>query len=110
MKFAERFAAANDLGADVLATGHYVLSRDDGHGGRALYRAADRDRDQSYFLFATTRAQLGRLRFPLGAMPKPQVRELARRFGLTNAEKADSPDICFVPSGHYSDTIQRLIP
>ena len=110
MKFADLFAAARDLGADLLATGHYVIAPDDGHGGRALYRAADPDRDQSYFLFATTRDQLMRLRFPLGAMPKPEVRELARRFGLVNAEKADSQDICFVPAGHYSDMIERLMP
>jgi len=110
MKFADLFDAANDLGADLLATGHYVVSRDDGRGGRALYRAADPDRDQSYFLFATTRAQLARLRFPLGGMPKARVRELAREFGLTNAEKADSQDICFVPTGHYSAMIERLIP
>ena len=110
MKFADLFAAARDLGADLLATGHYVVARDDGHGGQALYRAADPDRDQSYFLFATTRDQLRRLRFPLGAMPKPEVRELARRFGLINAEKADSQDICFVPDGHYSDMIERLMP
>jgi tRNA-specific 2-thiouridylase len=110
MKFADLFAAARDLGADLLATGHYVVARDDGHGGQALYRAADPDRDQSYFLFATTRDQLRRLRFPLGAMPKPEVRELARRFALINAEKADSQDICFVPAGHYSDMIERLMP
>ncbi len=110
MKFADLFAAARDLGADLLATGHYVVARDDGRGGRALYRAADRERDQSYFLFATTRDQLMRLRFPLGAMPKPEVRELARRFGLANADKADSQDICFVPAGHYSDMIERLMP
>ncbi len=110
MKFADLFAAAKDLGADVLATGHYVISREHGRGGRALYRAADPERDQSYFLFATTRAQLSRLRFPLGALAKPQVRELARSFGLMNAEKVDSQDICFVPSGHYSDMIERLIP
>ncbi len=110
MKFADLFAAARDLGADLLATGHYVVARDDGRGGQALYRAADPDRDQSYFLFATTRDQLRRLRFPLGAMPKPEVRELARRFGLINAEKADSQDICFVPAGHYSDMIERLMP
>ena len=110
MKFADLFAAARDLGADLLATGHYVVARDDGHGGESLYRAADPDRDQSYFLFATTRDQLRRLRFPLGAMPKPEVRELARRFGLINAEKADSQDICFVPAGHYSDMIERLMP
>jgi tRNA-uridine 2-sulfurtransferase len=110
MKFADLFAAANDLGADLLATGHYVISREDEQGGRALYRAADSDRDQSYFLFATTRAQLARLRFPLGALPKARVRELARDFGLVNSEKADSQDICFVPSGHYSEMIERLIP
>ena len=110
MKFADLFAAARDLGADLLATGHYVVARDDGRGGRALYRAADADRDQSYFLFATTRNQLMRLRFPLGGMPKPEVRELARKYGLINADKADSQDICFVPAGHYSDMIERLIP
>ncbi len=110
MKFADLFGAARDLGADLLATGHYVVAADDGHGGQALYRAADPDRDQSYFLFATTRDQLRRLRFPLGAMPKPEVRALARRFGLINAEKADSQDICFVPAGHYSDMIERLMP
>jgi tRNA-specific 2-thiouridylase len=110
MKFADLFAAARDLGADLLATGHYVVTRDDGCGRQALYRAADPDRDQSYFLFATTRDQLRRLRFPLGGMPKPEVRDLARRFGLINAEKADSQDICFVPAGHYSDMIERLMP
>ena len=110
MKFADLFAAARDLGADLLATGHYVVTRDDGRGGRALYRAADADRDQSYFLFATTRHQLMRLRFPLGGMTKPEVRELARKYGLINAEKADSQDICFVPAGHYSDMIERLLP
>ena len=110
MKFADLFAAARDLGADLLATGHYVVARDDGRGGRALYRAVDPERDQSYFLFATTRDQLRRLRFPLGALAKPEVRELARRFGLMNAEKADSQDICFVPAGHYSDMIERLMP
>jgi tRNA-uridine 2-sulfurtransferase len=110
MKFADLFAAARDLGADLLATGHYVLGRDDGRGAQALFRAADPDRDQSYFLFATTRDQLRRLRFPLGGMAKPEVREVARRFGLINAEKADSQDICFVPAGHYSDMIERLMP
>jgi tRNA-uridine 2-sulfurtransferase len=110
MKFEDLLGAARDLGADLLATGHYVVARDDGHGGQALYRAADPDRDQSYFLFATTRGQLARLRFPLGAMPKSEVRALARRHGLVNAEKADSQDICFVPAGHYSDMIERLMP
>ena len=110
MKFADLLAAANDLGADLLATGHYAVSRGDDHGGRALYRAADPDRDQSYFLFATTRAQLARLRFPLGTMPKARVRELAQDFGLAIADKADSQDICFVPSGHYTEMIERLMP
>jgi tRNA-specific 2-thiouridylase len=93
-----------------LATGHYVVSQSDGAGGRALYRAADPDRDQSYFLFATTREQLAMLRFPLGALPKSKVRELARAEGLIVAEKADSQDICFVPSGHYTRIIERLRP
>ncbi len=110
IKFADLFETARDLGADVLATGHYVVSKPDGAGGRALYRAADPDRDQSYFLFATTREQLAMLRFPLGALPKAKVRELARAEGLIVAEKADSQDICFVPSGHYSQMIERLRP
>ena len=110
LKFVDLFEAAEDLGADVLATGHYVVSDDDGEGGRALYRAADPERDQSYFLFATTAAQLAKLRFPLGRMMKPDVRALAREFGLQVAEKADSQDICFVPTGHYSAMIERLMP
>jgi len=110
IKFADLFETAKDLGADVLATGHYVVSRPDGAGGRALYRAADPDRDQSYFLFATTREQLAMLRFPLGSLPKAKVRELARADGLIVAEKADSQDICFVPSGHYTRMIERLRP
>jgi tRNA-specific 2-thiouridylase len=110
MKFADLFDAARDLGADALVTGHYIVSQDDGAGGRALYRAADPDRDQSYFLFATTREQLTMLRFPLGGLPKAQVRALAHEFGLTVADKADSQDICFVPAGHYSDMIERLLP
>jgi len=79
-------------------------------GSRALYRAHEAERDQSYFLFATTRAQLDVLRFPLGGMPKARVRELAREFGLAIADKQDSQDICFVPSGHYADVIERLRP
>ena len=110
IKFADLFETAKDLGADVLATGHYVVSEPDRLGGRALYRAADPDRDQSYFLFATTREQLAMLRFPLGGLPKASVRELARAEGLIVAEKADSQDICFVPSGHYSQIIERLRP
>jgi tRNA-uridine 2-sulfurtransferase len=110
MKFVDLFEAAKDLGADLVATGHYVVDADDGAGGRALYRAADPDRDQSYFLFATTREQLAMLRFPLGGLPKPKVRALAHEFSLDVADKADSQDICFVPSGHYSEMIERLLP
>jgi tRNA-specific 2-thiouridylase len=110
IKFADLFDTARDLGADVLATGHYISSRDDGQGGRALFRAADADRDQSYFLFATTRDQLQLLRFPLGDLPKSGVRELAREFDLVVADKPDSQDICFVPSGKYTDVIARIVP
>jgi tRNA-specific 2-thiouridylase len=110
VKFADLLDTAIDLGADALATGHYIASRPDGSGGRALYRAADSDRDQSYFLFATTREQLRLLRFPLGDLPKPDVRQLAHEFGLVVADKPDSQDICFVPSGKYTDIIERLIP
>nr|WP_280140516.1 tRNA 2-thiouridine(34) synthase MnmA [Methylocapsa palsarum] len=110
IKFADLFEMAQDLGADVLATGHYVSSRADESGQRALYRAADMTRDQSYFLFATTRRQLAKLRFPLGDLPKTEVRALARRFGLLVADKADSQDICFVPEGKYADMIERLSP
>ncbi|HYA79340.1 MAG TPA: tRNA 2-thiouridine(34) synthase MnmA, partial [Methylocystis sp.] len=110
IKFADLFETARDLGAHALATGHYISSRDDGLGARALYRAKDAARDQSYFLFATTREQLQMLRFPLGDYAKSEVREFARRFGLEVAEKPDSQDICFVPSGHYTDVVERLAP
>jgi tRNA-specific 2-thiouridylase len=110
IKFRDLLTTARELGARVLATGHYVASRALLGGGRALYRARDVERDQSYFLFATTPEQLGLLRFPLGDMTKPQTRELARRFDLPVAEKHDSQDICFVPTGRYSDVIERLKP
>src|SRR5215831_12810206 len=110
VKFRDLLKTARELGAHALATGHYVASRRLGDGSRALNCAADADRDQSYFLFATTREQLDYLRFPLGDMTKPQVRELARRFGLTVADKHDSQDICFVPTGRYTDIISRLRP
>src|SRR5439155_23269756 len=90
--------------------GHYVASRSLPGGGRGLYRACDPERDQSYFLFATTREQLDLLRFPLGDMTKAQTRELARRFGLPVADKQDSQDICFVPTGRYTEVIERLRP
>ena len=110
IKFRDLLATARELGAAVLATGHYVASRRLADGRRALYRAREAERDQSYFLFATTRAQLDLLRFPLGDRTKAQTRELARRFGLTVADKQDSQDICFVPSGRYADVIERLRP
>jgi tRNA-specific 2-thiouridylase len=110
VKFRDLLATARDLGAAALATGHYVASRRQTDGSRAMVCAADADRDQSYFLFATTREQLDYLRFPLGDLTKPQVRELARRFGLSVAEKHDSQDICFVPTGRYTDIVERLKP
>jgi tRNA-specific 2-thiouridylase len=110
VKFRDLLATARDLGAQALATGHYVSSRRLADGSHAMVCAADSDRDQSYFLFATTREQLDYLRFPLGDMTKPQTRELARRFGLEVAEKQDSQDICFVPTGRYTDIIGRLRP
>jgi tRNA-specific 2-thiouridylase len=110
VKFRDLLKTARDLGAQALATGHYVASRRLADGSRALICAGDADRDQSYFLFATTREQLDYLRFPLGDMTKPEVRELARRFGLEVADKHDSQDICFVPTGRYTDIISRLKP
>jgi tRNA-uridine 2-sulfurtransferase len=110
IKFRDLLQTARELGAAVLATGHYVASRALPDGGRALYRAREAERDQSYFLFATTRAQLDLLRFPLGERTKAETRELARRFGLAVADKQDSQDICFVPTGHYADIIERLRP
>jgi len=110
IKFRDLLETARELGASVLATGHYVASRALPGGGRGLYRAREAERDQSYFLFATTQAQLGLLRFPLGDRTKAETRELARRFGLPVADKQDSQDICFVPAGHYADVIERLRP
>ncbi|KWV58052.1 tRNA-specific 2-thiouridylase [Bradyrhizobium macuxiense] len=110
VKFRDLLETARELGAQALATGHYVASRPLASGSRSLVCAADADRDQSYFLFATTREQLDFLRFPLGDMTKPQTRELARRFGLEVADKQDSQDICFVPTGRYTDIIGRLKP
>jgi tRNA-specific 2-thiouridylase len=110
IKFRDLLQTARELGAKVLATGHYVASRALPGGGRALFRAREAERDQSYFLFATTRAQLDLLRFPLGDRTKAETRELARRFGLSVADKQDSQDICFVPTGHYAEVIERLRP
>ena len=110
VKFTDLMSTAIDLGADVLATGHYCATRALGDGRRGLFRAADATRDQSYFLFGTTSAQLDMIRFPLGDLPKTRVRELARDQGLVNADKPDSQDICFVPAGRYSDMVARLLP
>ncbi|ANK80067.1 MAG: tRNA 2-thiouridine(34) synthase MnmA [Rhizobiales bacterium NRL2] len=109
VKFRDLLETAKDLGAAALATGHYVR-RADGPGGPELRNAADDSRDQSYFLFATTREQLGFLRFPLGGLPKPAVRAHAERLGLPVASKPDSQDICFVPNGDYRRVIERLRP
>ncbi|MEQ1647593.1 MAG: tRNA 2-thiouridine(34) synthase MnmA [Hyphomicrobiaceae bacterium] len=109
LKFGELLSTAETLGADALATGHYV-QRVDGATGAELRRAHDTDRDQSYFLFSTTRTQLAKLVFPLGGLAKPEVRALAHAFGIAVADKADSQDICFVPAGRYTDVIERLKP
>jgi tRNA-uridine 2-sulfurtransferase len=109
VKFTDLLATARDLGADALATGHYVR-RVVGPLGPELHRAIDTERDQSYFLFATTRPQLDFLRFPLGDLGKAQTRALAKRFALPVAEKPDSQDICFVPSGSYARLVEKLRP
>jgi tRNA-specific 2-thiouridylase len=110
IKFHDLLGTARELGADVLATGHYIASRALPGGGRGLFRAREEERDQSYFLFGTTQEQLEILRFPLGERTKAETRELARQYGLAIAEKHDSQDICFVPTGHYADIIERLKP
>ena len=109
VKFTDLLTTARDLGADCLATGHYVR-RFDGDDGAELHRGSDPGKDQSYFLFATTPEQLDYLRFPLGGMNKDETRELAHRFGLAIADKPDSQDICFVPNGRYGDVVRRLRP
>ncbi|MCR4281441.1 MAG: tRNA 2-thiouridine(34) synthase MnmA [Bauldia sp.] len=109
VKFHDLLDTARKLGAHALATGHYVMSRQSGNH-RALYRPVDVNRDQSYFLFATTQEQLDFVRFPLGSMTKAETREAARQFGLAVADKHDSQDICFVPNGKYADVIERLKP
>ena len=108
-KFTDLFRMARELGADCLATGHYVR-RIEAENGPHLYRANDPSRDQSYFLYATTQEQLDYIRFPLGGLPKTQVRELAEAAGLRNAAKPDSQDICFVPDGNYASIVKKLRP
>jgi len=110
VKFKDLMQLARDLDADCLATGHYIR-RMDGPNGPELHRAADPAKDQSYFLFTTTREQLAYLRFPLGGIEtKTEVRAMAARFGLAVADKPDSQDICFVPEGRYTDVIEKLRP
>ena len=109
VKFRDLLATARDLGADCLATGHYVR-RVDGPKGPAMMRAADASKDQSYFLFATTPEQLDFLRFPLGGLDKAETRAHGERLGLSIAEKPDSQDICFVPDGRYASVVERLRP
>jgi tRNA-specific 2-thiouridylase len=109
VKFRDLVETARELGAAALATGHYVR-RVEGAGGTELHRAADPARDQSYFLFATTRAQLDFLRFPLGALHKDATRAIAARLGLPVADKPDSQDICFVPTGGYARVVEKLRP
>ena len=111
VKFRDLLDVARDLGAEAMATGHYVQRTMTGGGNRPqLRRAADPSKDQSYFLFATTAEQLEFLRFPLGGMPKSQVRQVAAALGLTVADKPDSQDICFVPEGKYTTVIDRIRP
>ena len=108
-KFTDLLAMARELGADCLATGHYVRRGEQAHGPE-LHRAADPARDQSYFLYATTSAQLDFLRFPLGGLAKPEVRRIAEAAALRNAAKPDSQDICFVPEGDYAAVVRGLRP
>jgi tRNA-specific 2-thiouridylase len=109
VKFRDLLKTAKDLQADALATGHYIR-RVAGPAGAELHRAVDASRDQSYFLFATTAEQADYLRFPLGDMPKDEVRAHAERFGLPVASKPDSQDICFVPDGDYASVVQKIRP
>lgn len=109
VKFKDMLGQARELGADALVTGHYVR-RVQGVSGSELHRAADATKDQSYFLFATTGAQLDFLRFPLGAMDKAETRAHAARLGLAVADKPESMDICFVPDGNYARIVERLRP
>src|SRR3990167_4271121 len=109
VKFRDLMDVARDLGGAAMATGHYIR-RVEGPAGAELRRAKDASRDQSYFLFSTTRAQLSFLRFPLGDLPKDEVRRIAGAFGLVVADKPDSQDICFVPEGKYAAVVERLRP
>ena len=110
VKFKDLLATARELGADCMATGHYVQRVVNDAGEAQLHRGADPDKDQSYFLFATTQEQLDFLRFPLGGLDKARTRKLAEQYGLAVADKPDSQDICFVPTGGYAEVIKKLRP
>ncbi|MEM9285483.1 MAG: tRNA 2-thiouridine(34) synthase MnmA [Pseudomonadota bacterium] len=109
VKFKDLLTTARELGAEAMVTGHYIR-REDGPSGAELHRAEDPGKDQSYFLFATTREQLDFLRFPLGTLPKSTTRAFAAEMGLEVADKPDSQDICFVPEGKYTSVVERLRP
>ncbi len=109
VKFRDLFKFAKELNADALVTGHYVL-RHEYNGGGMMYRAEDKNRDQSYFLFSTTQKQLDYLRFPLGSINKSETRKIADQLNLNVAQKPDSQDICFVPNGDYSSVIKKYRP
>lgn len=109
VKFRDLLKVARDLGADVMATGHYVR-REVGLANSELHKAVDENKDQSYFLFATTQEQLDFIRFPLGGMRKEETRKMAEKYGLEVANKPDSQDICFVPGGDYAAVIKRMRP
>jgi tRNA-specific 2-thiouridylase len=109
VKFADLLKTARELGAAALVTGHYVQRLAGAHGPE-LHRAADPQRDQSYFLFTTTAEQLAYLRFPLGGLPKTETRAMAEALGLAVASKPDSQDICFVPDGDYASVVARVRP
>lgn len=110
VKFRDMIETARDLGADCLATGHYIQRKVGDHDRAELHRAVDALKDQSYFLFATTQEQLDYLRFPLGGWEKEKTRAEAERLGLINADKPDSQDICFVPNGDYAAVVKKIRP
>ena len=109
VKFTDLFKEAKNLKADALVTGHYVKSVTEGDNTE-MYRGIDSNRDQSYFLFNTTKDQLNFLRFPLGNLLKDETREIARKLDLNVADKPDSQDICFVPNGDYASVIEKFRP
>lgn len=110
VKFRDLLEVAHDLGADCMATGHYIKRTTDKDGRAHLHRAHDHGKDQSYFLFATTQEQLNFLRFPLGAWSKDKTRDEAQRLGLLTADKPDSQYICFVPDGDYAKIVKKIRP